>query len=148
MTVRTRSAEFDADWHRLGGPFPRKILAEALAAARVSPPEADLAVNGDLHSQQVLRASREPWLTVDPVLLRGDIEYDLARCLWTRLDEMVDAAEIRSHFATLVREAGLDRDRARDWAVFRTVDYWLCGLSAGFTEDPQRCGRLLAALLS
>lgn len=46
--VRTRSAEFDADWHRLGGPFPREILAEAIAAAaRVSPPGADLAVNGD-----------------------------------------------------------------------------------------------------
>lgn len=96
----------------------------------------------------MLRASREPWLTVDPVLLRGDIEYDLARCLWTRLDDMADDAEIRRHFVTLVREAGLDRDRARDWAVFRTVDYWLWGSSARFTEDPQRCGRLLAALLS
>jgi streptomycin 6-kinase len=37
----------------------------------------ELAVNGDLHSDQLLRGEREPWLTVDPVLLRGDIAYDL-----------------------------------------------------------------------
>lgn len=93
----------------------------------------------------MLAGARERWLTVDPVLLRGDIEYDLARVLWTRLDEMTDS-EIVRHFDTAVREAGLDRRRARDWAIFRTVDYWLWGLSVGLTEDPLRCARLLEAL--
>jgi streptomycin 6-kinase len=76
-------------------------------------------------------------------LLCGDIEYDLGRVLWTRLDEMTD---IVPYFDIAVREAGLDRDRARDWVVYRTVDYWLWGLSVGLTEDPARCSRLLDAL--
>jgi hypothetical protein len=37
-------------------------------------------------------------------------------------------------------------ERARDWVVWRTVDYWLWGLSAGLTEDPVRCARLVDAL--
>ena len=92
-----------------------------------------------------MRGSREPWLTVDPILLRGDIEYDLARILWTRLDEIGD---IVAHFDIVVRSAGLDRDRARDWVVFRTVDYWLWGLRAGLTEDPVRCERLVSAFVT
>ncbi|GAA1599778.1 aminoglycoside phosphotransferase family protein [Kribbella hippodromi] len=104
-----------------------------------------LAVNGDFHSDQVLAGTREDWLTVDPVLFKGDIEYDLGRVLWTRLDEMDNVVE---YFDLAVHEAGLDRDRARDWVIWRTVDYWLWSLSAGLTEDPLRCARLTRSLLS
>jgi streptomycin 6-kinase len=54
--------------------------------------------------------------------------------------------DIVPYFDIAVREAVLDRDRARDWVVYRTVDYWLWGLSVGLTEDPVRCARLLDAL--
>jgi hypothetical protein len=74
--------------------------------------------------------------------MRGEVAYDLARVLWTRVDEMPDAAAIVEHFDIVVREARLARDRARDWVVFRSVDYWLWGLGVGLTEDPQRCHRL------
>ncbi|TCC52593.1 kinase [Kribbella capetownensis] len=141
--VARRSSQLEPEWERLGQPFDVGILRQALdVAPKLTETTSELAVNGDLHSDQVLAGKREPWLTVDPVLLRGDIEYDLARVLWTRLDEMT---EIVPHFDTAVGEAGLDRDRARDWVVFRTVDYWLWGLSVGLTEDPVRCARLVAA---
>ncbi|TCC51873.1 kinase [Kribbella pittospori] len=141
--VARRSSQLEPEWERLGQPFDVGILRRALdVAPKLTETASDLAVNGDLHSDQVLAGKREPWLTVDPVLLRGDIEYDLGRVLWTRLDEMT---EIVPHFDTAVGEAGLDRDRARDWVVFRTVDYWLWGLSVGLTEDPVRCARLVAA---
>jgi streptomycin 6-kinase len=71
----------------------------------------DLAVSGGLHSGQVLRGSREPWLTVDPLLLRGDIEYELARVLWTRIDEMADSAGIRR--STYLEGAGCLAPRLR-----------------------------------
>ncbi|TDD27654.1 kinase [Kribbella turkmenica] len=142
--VTKRAAELEREWERLHRPFDVGVLREALAVAPVlTVPTADLAVNGDLHSDQVLAGTREDWLTVDPVLLRGDIEYDLARVLWTRLDEMTDIVQ---HFDIAVREAGLDRDRARDWVLYRSVDYWLWGLSAGLTEDPVRCARLTSAI--
>jgi len=84
---------------------------------------------------------------VDPVLYRGDIEFDLARILWTSIDAMSSDDELLDHFGTLVATAGLDRDRARDWVVFRTIDYWLWGLGAGLTEDPVRCHRVLRRFL-
>jgi streptomycin 6-kinase len=147
--ARRRSAELEPEWRRLHEPFDRVTLAEALqVSAGLQATDSDLAVNGDLHSEQVLRGVREPWLTVDPVLLRGDIEYDLARILWTRIDEMATAAEITAQFDAVVQEAGVERDNARDWVVFRAVDYWLWGLAAGLTEDPPRCRRLVMAFLS
>ncbi len=145
--VRVRAAELEPAWHRLNEPFDAAFLTEAVnVAQRLSVTRSQLAVNADLHGDQVLRGVREPWLAVDPVLLRGDIDYDLARVLWTRIDDMPDAG-IPQHFEIAVREAGLDRDRARDWVLFRTVDYWLWGLGVGLTEDPQRCRRLLRAVL-
>ncbi|MEV6791564.1 aminoglycoside phosphotransferase family protein [Streptomyces sp. NPDC051320] len=118
--VRARAAKLEPEWRQLQRPFDSAFLTEALdiAVNLSSTRSSALAVNGDLHSGQVLRGSREPWLTVDPILLRGDIEYDLARVLWTRLDDMADAAEIVEHFETAVAEGGLDRAHARDWVVF------------------------------
>jgi streptomycin 6-kinase len=143
VIVPERSAQLEREWEELGRPFDIGILRTALDVAPVlAETTSELAVNGDLHSDQVLAGTREDWLTVDPVLLRGDIAYDLGRVLWTRLDEMDD---IVAHFDIVVREAGLDRDRARDWVVYRAVDYWLWGLSAGLTEDPVRCARLVSA---
>ncbi|GIF17332.1 streptomycin 6-kinase [Actinoplanes tereljensis] len=145
--VAARMAVLPGEWERLGRPFPESTLGRALDAGnRLSHTESQLAVNGDLHSAQVLRGEREPWLTVDPVLMRGDIAYDLGRVLWTRIDEMGDAEEIVRHFRAVVDAAGIDLDHGRDWVVFRAVDYWLWGLAAGLTEDPQRCRRLLTAV--
>jgi streptomycin 6-kinase len=147
--VGRRAAQLATQWHELGEPFDRSFLAEALRVADgLTGSDGGLAVNGDLHSEQVLRGDREEWLCVDPVLLRGDIGYDLARVLWTRLDEMPDAASIVGHLDTVAAQAGLAPDRARDTAVFRTVDYWLWGLRAGLTEDPVRCHRLAAAIVT
>jgi streptomycin 6-kinase len=140
--VTTRSAELEPQWERLGRPFDAAILREALDVAP-SKTTSTLAVNGDFHAGQVLAGQREAWLMVDPVLFRGDIEYDLGRVLWWDLDKMDD---IVPHFDLAVREAVLDRDRARDWVLWRTVDYWLWGLAAGLTEDPVRCARLVSAL--
>ncbi|MEB0266805.1 aminoglycoside phosphotransferase family protein [Cryobacterium sp. 10I5] len=143
--VAARSPMLAAEWERLDQPFDRSILERTLTMARdLNSTPHDDAVNADLHFDQVLAGTREPWLAVDPVLLRGDIEYDLARILWTRLDEMKDDAEVLFHFDTVVREAQLDRKRAWKWVLYRSVDYWLWGLDNGLTTDPERCRRLVA----
>src|SRR5688572_3215031 len=51
---------------RMSPPGPELDVGQALCAT-----ESVLAANGDLHSAQVLQGTREPWLTVDPVLLRA-----------------------------------------------------------------------------
>jgi streptomycin 6-kinase len=136
---------FERDWVSLEGPTPRvqldiaMRLADELARAVPSP----LAVNGDLHSGQVLAADRAPWLVVDPVLLRGDCEYDLARVLWSRLDELADDSDIIHAFDAFVRTAHVPSARARSWMVLRSMSYLLWGIPRGLTWDPPKCRRLL-----
>lgn len=145
--VAEQRARFAPTWYRLGKPFPLTLLhAAERAAAALMTPHRDLAVDGDLHPDQILQGTREPWLAVDLVLYRGDIEYDLARSLWMRIDDMATDAEVEAHFATIVDAAELDAERAWTWVLFRTVDYWLWGLAHGLTEDPPRCARVLSAL--
>ncbi|MET1007958.1 MAG: aminoglycoside phosphotransferase family protein, partial [Propionibacteriaceae bacterium] len=138
-----RQTTMPADWQRLGRPFGERLLELALERAReLSSTTSTTAVNGDLHHEQVLAGRREEWLCVDPVLLRGDREYDLARILWYRLDEL-SGTGIERCFDLVVGAAELDHERARSWVLLRSVDYWLWGLDHGLTEDPVRCARLV-----
>ena len=105
------------------------------------------AVDGDLHFGQVLAGTREPWLVVDPVLLRGDPEYDLGRILWSRIEEARDDAELRTLFDLFVAHADVPADRARAWVVIRSASYLVWGLAHGLTEDPPKCRRLLDLFL-
>ncbi|MGC5168817.1 aminoglycoside phosphotransferase family protein [Luteimicrobium sp. DT211] len=132
-------------WRAVGQPTPRRQLDHALACAeeRAAAPTGSRAVNGDLHFGQVLAADRTPWLVVDPVLLRGDREHDLGRVLWSRLDELPDAAAVRRAFRTVVDAADVPVERAESWVVLRSMSYLLWGLERGLTIDPPRCRRLL-----
>ncbi len=146
--VRERLPQLQEEWEKFGRPFDHSLLREVIDAGSslqiTATPQT--AVNGDLHSGQLLRGIREPWLVVDPVLMRGDIEYDLGRALFTRVDDMRGRAEIVRSFTRIVAAAGLDENRARAWALYRTVDYWLWALGAGLTTDPERCRHVAGAL--
>ncbi|QGN35537.1 kinase [Microlunatus sp. Gsoil 973] len=147
LIISRRLDELERDWTETGRPFDRAVLTDAVMAGRsLTGVGDDVAVNGDLHHDQVLAGTREPWLVVDPMLLRGDIGYDLARSLWWRLDEMPDDRTIIAQLVIIGDAAGLSRDHARTAVIFRTVDYWLWGLRNGLTEDPVRCARLIAAV--
>jgi streptomycin 6-kinase len=139
------ASSIEADWDALARPFPARQLDAVLRAARAraAAPAPDLAVDGDLHPQQVLRGRRAPWLVVDPVLLRGDLEHDLGRVLWSRLDEVDDDAEVVALFDAFVDAAGVPRERARDWVLVRAASYLVWGLQRGLTLDPPRCRRLV-----
>ncbi len=147
--LRSGAERFRDEWRELDHPFPERLLDGVLDATAelLAGSGADLAVNGDLHYGQVLGGEREPWLVVDPVLLRGDIEYDLARILWDRLDERSDA-DVVDHVRTVVEIAGLESERARCWVIFRSADYLFWGLRHGLTLDPPRCRRLLELFLA
>jgi streptomycin 6-kinase len=132
-------------WSALGGPGSEALLTAAIEAADAvrEPATPQLAVNADLHFGQILSAEREPWLVVDPVLLRGDVGYDLGRLLWSRLDELPEDRQVRAYLAAVVEAAELEPGRARQLVVVRSMSYLLWGLERGLTEDPPRCLRLL-----
>lgn len=143
--IASDAEDWPQRWVRAGRPGSPRLLDAARSAAGgvATPATPELAVNADLHVDQILRAEREPWLVVDPVLLRGDIDYDLARLLWCRLDEFATDQAVRAHLTAVVEGAGLDPERARSLVLVRAMSYLLWGLEHGLTEDPPRCLRLL-----
>jgi streptomycin 6-kinase len=138
------AAELPGLWRAVGRPFPERRLDEAVEAATALAPRADgLLANRDLHYGNVLAGEREPWLVIDPKVMRGDAEFGLAPLLWRRLGEAGGPAGLRRRFDALVDEAGLDAELARGWTLLRAVDYQLWGLDLGLTEDPALCATVI-----
>jgi streptomycin 6-kinase len=132
---------------RLGDPLPRTWVERAAGLARDLAATAGTAlVHTDLHYGNVLAGPQRAWLAIDPRPVVGQPERSVPELLWWRLDPAARPASVRTLLDVLVDAGALDRDRARDWAIVRAVDYWLWGLEAGLTEDPVRCARILEAL--
>lgn len=132
-------------------PIPRRLVEQTLGLARdlVAEP-ATAVIHADLHYANVLRGRRDgadAWLVIDPKPANGDPHYELEPMLRDRFDEYAAPGAfgsvrdgIRRRFHTLVDTAGLDEDRARDWAIVRSV------LNAHWAhEDAVRADRALDA---
>ena len=131
------AAALPGRWRATGRRFPERCLDAAVeVATALAPCAGELLANRDMHYQNVLPGEREPWLVIDPKVMRGDAEFGLAPLLWRRLGEAGGPAGLRRRFDTLVDEAGLDAELARGWTLLRAVDYQLWGLNLGLTEDP------------
>ncbi|MEK7458953.1 MAG: aminoglycoside phosphotransferase family protein [Patescibacteria group bacterium] len=127
-------------WEKFGKPFSKDVLDAAQGTAKMlSATSANLLVDFDLHYGNVLAGEREPWLVIDPKVLAGDPEYGLWPLLFCRRGEAEDAASLAQRFDALLEASGLDRDKAKGWALVKTAEYWLWALSIGLTEDPKRC---------
>lgn len=110
-------------------------------------PASDLVVHADLHYDNILSGNREAWLAIDPRARRGSPEIAVAELLWTRADEVGDGTGFADLLAAVVAAGALEPDRARAWAVARSLDYLRWGLAHGLTEDPPRCARIIRALV-
>ena len=109
-------------WERAGRPFERRLLDASLDALRALPPTQGqrVLVNQDLHADNVLRAEREPWLVIDPKPLAGEREFGVAALI--RGGELgLGPQAVRHRLDRLTGELGLDRERARSWAMAQTV---------------------------
>ncbi|MFJ2190155.1 aminoglycoside phosphotransferase family protein [Kitasatospora sp. NPDC087861] len=138
--------EFVGQWEELGRPMPRRTLDRGLdLAEELSNDDYTVLVNNDLHYDQVLRTRNGGWAVVDPLIVRGVLEFQVAPLLWSRFDEL-GSSRVEWCVDALADAADLDRDRARKWALLRAIEYWMWGLRAGFTEDPVRCSHIVEAL--
>lgn len=135
-------------WERYGRPMPRRVLEQARdLAIQLGASTGSLLVNYDLHYDDVLAGTREPWLVVDPKVVVGDPEFGAAQLLWRRLEDIEAQGGLDRHFRVLAEAAQLDIALARDWTLIRCVDYWLWGVSVGLTYDPARCEIIINWLL-
>ncbi|WP_027942188.1 aminoglycoside phosphotransferase family protein [Amycolatopsis taiwanensis] len=122
-----------ATWARLGEPVPRRLVDTAVALCRELGPESGtMLVNEDLHYENVLAGTREPWLVIDPKPVAGDPEFAVIPLLWNRIDE----STMEEKFAVVVGSAGLDRARAHAWTFVRAVQNWLWALESAEAMAP------------
>jgi streptomycin 6-kinase len=138
------AAKLPGLWRATGRPFPERRLHAAVdVATALALRTGGLLANRDMHYQNVLAGEREPWLVIDPKVMRGDAEFGLAPLLWRRLEEADGPVGLRRRFDALVAEAGLDAQLARAWTLLRAVDYQLWAMTVGLTEDPARCATVI-----
>ncbi|WIY03392.1 aminoglycoside phosphotransferase family protein [Amycolatopsis mongoliensis] len=124
--LRTEAAklaeELPRRWAALGEPFERRLVDDAVAICReLGPSAGGLLVNEDLHFQNVLAGSREPWLVIDPKPLAGDLEWGVIPVFWNRFAE----STLDERFALVVASHQLDAGKARAWTLVRAVQNWL-----------------------
>lgn len=125
-------------------PYDRPLVDEAVSFLR----EAGLAqgegvvLHQDFHGGNVLRATREPWLAIDPKPLVGEREFDTASLLRDRRPELRadphPEARIRRRLDFLAAELDLDRERLRGWGIAHALAW-------DPDEDTLACARWLAA---
>jgi streptomycin 6-kinase len=101
---------------------PRRLLDAALDALAALPATQgeQVLVHQDLHADNVLRAQREPWLTIDPKPLVGEREFSVTAIV--RGAELGHGPrDVRHRLDRLTAELGLDRERTRLWSLAQTV---------------------------
>ena len=105
-------------WEDAGRPIERALLDTVIGTLReLSATQGEeVLLDQDLHADNVLRAEREPWLVIDPQPLAGEREFAVAPLV--RGYELGHSKEATlRRFDRLTSELGLDRERARGWAV-------------------------------
>lgn len=135
----------------LGFPvLPDWIQLAAGVAAKLAESRAAVLVHADLHYDNILASYRagKPWLAIDPRARIGDPERSVPELLWTRADELSDDDAIVDLLDRITSAGHLDPEKAAAWAFVRAIDYWLWGLGHGLTDDPLRCERIAATLVS
>lgn len=129
-------------YERGGRPFERSLVDLALDVFRTVDRAATLLVNQDLHGGNVLRATREPWLVIDPKPLVGELELNAVGLLRNAAWSGGTAAVRR--WLDVLADLGLDRERARAWGAAHAVA-WGWDERRGWSTRSVDAARAIAA---
>ncbi|WP_405057307.1 aminoglycoside phosphotransferase family protein [Kribbella sp. NBC_01505] len=107
-------------------PVPHRYVEQAISLSEdfVTDPATDgRLIHTDLHYENMLAATREPWLVIDPKPLSGDPHFEVAPLVWNRWEEITGDLRfaVQQRFYTAIDVAGLDEDRARNWVIVRQM---------------------------
>lgn len=116
-------AEFDGGV----GPFPRRRVeqAEALFADLLPSQATPVLLHGDLHHENILSATRAPWLALDPKGLVGEPAYEVGALLRNPTPYLLAwpdlPAILERRVDQLADELDLDKARLRGWGIAQAV---------------------------
>jgi streptomycin 6-kinase len=109
------------------GPFPRNLVEEAerLWSDLDASAQAFTLLHGDLHHDNIISATRSPWLAIDPKGYIGDPAFEtcaLLRNLWRDRKHVTDPARtIERRVNQMAEEMEYDLDRVRGWGLAQAV---------------------------
>ncbi|MFI0222634.1 aminoglycoside phosphotransferase family protein [Streptomyces lydicus] len=113
------------------------LVDEALELRRALPAGSDeeFLLHGAFRQGKVLAGERAPWLATGPAPVVGERAYDLAGLVLDRFEDVMAgsgaAAAARRRVAKLADSLDVDRDRLRDWTLYRAVDTGVREVAAG-----------------
>jgi streptomycin 6-kinase len=123
---------------------PRRLVTRAasLAATFAADSQTDgVLLHTDLHFDNVLGATRVPWVAIDPKPLSGDPCFEVAPLLWNRWPEVTASNGVRAaildRIYTVIDAADLDEDRVRDWVLVRQLVNVLWELESSAEPDQE-----------
>ena len=106
------------------GAFPAELFEPAfeLYFSLCASSPAPMLLHGDLHHYNILRATREPWLAIDPKGLAGDPAFDVGPYLYNRIEGVADLQGFTlRRIAQFSDVLGIDRQRLIAWAFAQAV---------------------------
>jgi streptomycin 6-kinase len=109
------------------GPFPEQLVdaAERIFAEYVPFQGERVLLHGDLHHWNILSATRQPWLALDPKGVIGEREYEIGALLrnpWNEIQTHPEMKRIQARRVDILCEMlGLDRQRVLGWGMAQAV---------------------------
>jgi streptomycin 6-kinase len=120
------------------------------AVAELVDEPGDRMLHWDLHYDNVLAGTREPWLAIDPKPLAGDPCFELLPALHNRWDDVLATGDVaravKRRFDLMVEVVGLDRERAVGWTLGRVLQNALWDVEDGEVELDRAQVAIAAAL--
>jgi streptomycin 6-kinase len=109
------------------GPLPGALVeqAERLYSELAASMEAPVVLHGDLHHDNIVAATRAPWLAIDPKGVVGEPAYETGALLRNPMPGLLarpDPARLtRRRVDQLAEELGVARERIRGWGLAQAV---------------------------
>ena len=136
------------------GPFPAVLVerAEGLFEELIPSMAEPMLLHGDLHHDNILTATRQPWLALDPKGLGGEPAYEVGALLRNPMPRLLSEPEpgriLARRADQLAQELGFERSRLVGWGTAQAVlAGWWSYEDHGHGWQPWvACAELFAAL--
>lgn len=129
-TVQKWFEGFDRLYHQFGGktgPFSSVLVDYAYQTGKelLNSMSEPVLLHGDLHHMNILSATREPWLAIDPKGVIGEREYEVGAFMRNptlTLTTRMDTKKILTRRIEILTDiTGFDKKRIIAWSLYQAV---------------------------
>lgn len=133
------------------GPMPKILVDRAISlhADLLASAGSPYLLHGDLHHENILRATREPWLAIDPNGVAGDRAFDVCSLLMNPLPDFLNWSNpkkrVHRRIEILSEVLEIDAERLKEWGVVYSVlsAWWSIGDGMDGWEPTIAIGELI-----